>query len=170
MSRVIFIILILLIFFTESAFANVSDSETYTITIPVTTSFDINDIGTTDDSTTHGLPDPAPPAIELTFGRLVKGSYKGDQWKLTTNNPIGISMNYTKGAKFSITADPFTLSNGPNTINATTSPTQVNFSRGTPTAEVQRMFKFYPIITIDKNALPPAGNYDGTITFTIQAL
>ncbi|OGI00649.1 MAG: hypothetical protein A2Y25_06865 [Candidatus Melainabacteria bacterium GWF2_37_15] len=169
MIRIVLIIFLLVFSFSEAVFAAASDSEVYTISIP--TYYIPNGIGSTDESSTNGLPNTTPDPEDFTFGRMVSGSYTGNQWELTTNKPIGLSLDYNLNAKFSITAEPFTLTNvdnGYTLVNNRTYPTQIIFNNGTNTSEVERLFRFYPIVKVDKNV--PPGNYEGTITFTISQL
>ncbi|EKE04272.1 MAG: hypothetical protein ACD_20C00090G0012 [uncultured bacterium] len=166
MIRIIVILCILSLMqvFTPAANADLSDSETYTVTILGDKR--ITGIAVIPESLTQGPINPNNYPQDLNFSRLVSGSYAGSYWELTTDKPIGVCVTYNTSGILSANFDPlFPLRSTEGvSIPVRIYPSQVAFGTSQPTA-VEHLFKFYPIVKVSR--LIPPGAYEGRITFTI---
>ena len=162
---IIFINIIFCFLLTENAFADISDSETYSFTIKKYIE-QHEPIGAVFENQHYGLPHEAT-VNDFIFGRMVAGSYTGDQWELTTNKPIGVSVSYNTSGSISATLTPITTNDGFVLPETRIYPTKIIFGRRGPGVS-KKIFKFYPIVKVYQNSSP--GVYFGTIEFTILEL
>jgi len=97
------------------------------------------------------------------FSRLVKGSYSENYWELTTLRPLGVVVSYNTSGTIVATFNSLT-----GVLSKKIYPSSVSFAVGNGAGVEGRIFKFYPIVGVNKNTA--AGNYSGIITITVPNL
>lgn len=142
----------------------INESESFSVQIPPV--MKVEGVGMADASISHGL--PSNNAFKYTL--LVDNSYNGEDWELTTNVPVGVSVSYnvdgTLVAAFVSMRranDNFTIPQSDIRIYPSKVVFQTQYENGR--GDSHRIFHFYPIIRVSKNT--PPGFYVGEITFTL---
>lgn len=184
MNKVIIIFIFIILAVTnQPALAVSKDNETYTVEVPAVIKSYFKGppsepaIGFVEESVDYLPPNSTDSEGFITiaknsifttsggFSRLVKGSYTGDYWELTTLRPIGVIVSYNTSGTIAASFDSLT---GNSTITRRIYPSSVAFGVGSGAGIEGRIFKFYPIVGVYKNT--QAGNYSGTITITVPNL
>jgi len=146
---------------TPATFADVSSpTQTYTIQISGgSPSITVEGIGVVSENATHGL----PKSGQISFTRMIEGTYDGNSWQLTTDKPVGISVTYNQAGTITARMSGLTRDDGYVLRDVQMIPETITF--GTTSSDVKRIFKFYPSVHITQTT--PSGKYTGKITFTV---
>ncbi|MEW5821447.1 MAG: hypothetical protein AB1782_14745 [Cyanobacteriota bacterium] len=125
----------------------------------------VNKVGLSTLNQKHGL----PISSDADFNLLVRNSFDGTSWELTTNKPIGVSISYnSSGTILAVFASMQRLSDGYKIPDNYISihPSKVVFDTGPSGGDVERIFHFNPIVKVSKHT--PPGHYVCIIKFTVS--
>lgn len=142
--------------------AEVVNSTNFSVEIPK--AIKVEDIGISNPGETHGMPQNEPTQFNL----LVKNSFDGKSWELTTNKPIGVSLSYNSSGTIVAIFVSMTRTNDGYTIpqsDISIYPSKAIFEATKKGGDEKKIFHFNPIIRISKDT--PPGNYVGTIVFSV---
>jgi len=167
--RKLIVIFIFLFASIPPVFADHFSQKSYTVEVPAV--YSINAIGVVPDYQEYGLPNVNPSAEDLSFLRLVAGTYSNSEsfWELTTIKPIGVSISYNSSYRIDAEVEPLRGQGSIGNLNSIrVYPSTVAFSVGSGAGVIERIFKFYPIVRVSKHTYP--GTYVSKIIFTVSQL
>lgn len=139
-------------------------SDSHDIQLQIPQIITVDSVGMSTDQQTHGV----PSSSNTKFNLLVRDSFDGQTWELTTNEPIGIALSYNvSGTILAVFASMKRISDGymidQSLINI--HPSKIIFETGPDGGDFERIFHFNPIVKVSKNT--PPGHYVCLITFTV---